>query len=242
MTWSDYVGVFLLGLTGTGHCVGMCGAFALVVSGGATSSAAVFWRHGFYQLGKATSYAFIGLILLLATRWIAAQTSLVYFQNALGFLIGLAMIAMGATYAFEIRLPAKALAWWQGEAVCGTLGGVFAKPSAPKSLLIGWLNGLLPCGLSLMALLALVNTGSTVGVLTGAYVFGLATMPGLLAVALLGQKFGATPRRWLVRVGGVALILFGLLTLVRGVPAVHVWMHQHLMFGGAEASGPEFCH
>jgi sulfite exporter TauE/SafE len=110
-----------------------------------------------------------------------------------------------------------------------------------KSVLIGWINGFLPCGLSMMALLALANTGSTVGVVTGAYVFGFATMPGLLALGLFGQRLGANPRRWLVRVGGVALIFFGVLTLMRGQPAVHAWMHEHLMWGGGGHAGHDCC-
>jgi sulfite exporter TauE/SafE len=66
-------------------------------------------------------------------------------------------------------------------------------------------------------------------------------MPGLLAVGLLGQRIGLAQRRWLVRLGGLALVLFGLLTLVRGVPVVHAWMHEHLMFGSSDGAH-EMCH
>ncbi|MFT3870118.1 MAG: sulfite exporter TauE/SafE family protein [Nibricoccus sp.] len=241
MTWTDLIGVFLLGLTGTGHCLGMCGAFALAVSAGSKRPVGIVARQAVYHFGKATSYAFIGVVLLLASRWVAAQGALAHFQNLLGWVVGLVMIAMGLAYVFELRLPSKALAWWQGSQVCGALGGLWSKPSLLKSMLIGWVNGLLPCGLSLMALLALVNTGSTIGVVTGAYVFGLATLPGLLALGLLGQQIDVSRRRWLVRLGGVALVLFGTLTVLRGVPVVHTWMHEHLMLGGGERCGTEYC-
>jgi len=241
MIWSDYVGIFLLGLTGTGHCLGMCGAFALAVSAGSARHTDVVWRQVCYQLGKATSYLFIGVVLLLASRMVDAQWPLLRFQNVLGWIVGAVMTAMGAAYAFEIRLPVRVQTWWKGSAVCGLLTGLQGSPSLAKSVLIGWINGFLPCGLSMMALLALANTGSVVGVVTGAYVFGFATMPGLLVLSLLGQRIGVGHRRWLVRVGGVALMIFGLLTLVRGVPAVHAWMHAHLMFGGG-AAAHEMCH
>lgn len=241
MTWSDYVGIFLLGLTGTGHCLGMCGPFALAVSAGSARPAVVVWRQAGYQLGKATSYVFIGVVLLLASRVVDAQWPLLRFQTVLGWLVGAVMFAMGVAYAFEIRLPSRVQTWWKGSAVCGLLTGLQGSPSLAKSVLLGWVNGFLPCGLSMMALLALANTGSTVGVVVGAYVFGFATMPGLLALALLGQRIGLSQRRWLVRIGGVALMIFGLLTLVRGVPAVHVWLHEHLMFGGGSAAH-EMCH
>ena len=241
MNWSDYVGIFLLGLSGTGHCLGMCGAFSLAVSAGAQRPAIVVWRQLSYQLGKATSYAFIGSVLLLVSGTIDARWPLLRFQSVLGWVVGAVMVVMGVAYAAELRLPTGAMRWWQGSAVCGAMAGLWRSPSLLKSMLIGWVNGFLPCGLSLMALLALANRGSAVGVVVGAYVFGFATLPGLLAVGLLGQRIGVTHRRWLVRLGGVALVAFGVLTLVRGVPAVHAWLHGHLMFGGGEASH-EMCH
>jgi len=236
MNWSDYAGIFLLGLSGTGHCLGMCGAFSLAVSAGAKRPTVVLARQVSYQLGKATSYAFIGLVLLLASGAIEAQWPLLRLQTALGWLVGLVMIAMGLSYAMEWRMPVRATRWWQGSAVCGAMAGLWSSPSLFKSLLIGWVNGFLPCGLSLMALLALASRGSSTGVVVGAYVFGFATLPGLLVLALLGQRVALNQRRWWVRLGGVALVLFGALTLVRGVPAVHEWMHAHLMFGGSAAA------
>jgi len=241
MNWSDYAGIFLLGLSGTGHCLGMCGAFSLAVSAGAQRPAVVMWRQLSYQLGKATSYAFIGTLLLLVSSSVDARWPLLNFQNALGWVVGAVMIVMGLAYVAELRLPVGAARWWQGSAVCSAMAGLWRSPSLLKSLLIGWVNGFLPCGLSLMALLALANRGSAIGVVVGAYVFGFATLPGLLAVGLLGQRISVTQRRWLVRLGGVALVVFGLLTLVRGVPTVHAWMHEHLMFGGGSGA-VEMCH
>jgi len=232
MNWSDFFGIFMLGLSGTGHCLGMCGGFSLAVSAGAQRPAVVIWRQVSYQLGKATSYAFIGTLLLLVSGAVDARWPLLHFQDVLGWVVGAVMIAMGFAYLAEWRLPTGAARWWQGSAVCGAMTGLWRSPSLLKSLLIGWVNGFLPCGLSLTALLALADRASTVGVVVGAYVFGLATLPGLLAVGLLGQRIGGVRRRWLVRLGGVALLAFGLLTVVRGVPAVHAWMHAHLMFGG----------
>lgn len=245
MNWSDYVGIFLLGLSGTGHCLGMCGVFSLAVSAGAQRPAIVVARQVSYQLGKATSYAFVGLILLLVQGAVVARWPLANFQNGLGWFVGAVMIVMGLAYVGEWRLPVAVARGWSGSAVCGAMTGLWRSPSLARSMLIGWVNGFLPCGLSLMALLALANRGSTVGVVVGAYVFGFATLPGLLAVGLLGQRIGVTQRRWLVRLGGVALIIFGVLTLVRGVSAVHAWMHEYLMWGGSAGPGDpahELCH
>lgn len=180
MVFSDYVGVLVLGLLGTGHCVGMCGAFALAASAGVGGPGRVVMRQVSYQIGKATSYMFLGVLLLLAGQWVEARTSLEHFQNVLGLIAGTVMIVAGLAYALELRLPPVVARWWLGSATCAALGGLWRSPSLFKSLLIGWVNGFLPCGLSLMALLYLVSFNSVQGVVLGSYVFGLATLPSTL--------------------------------------------------------------
>jgi sulfite exporter TauE/SafE len=132
-------------------------------------------------------------------------------------------------YASEWRAPPRLAAWLEGSRVCGALAAVWRSPSLFKCVLIGWVNGFLPCGLSLTALLYLASFGSVTALAVGVYFFGLATMPGLLAVSLLGREWSVSRRRGLVRASGVALVLFGLTTIVRGAPAVHHWFHHHLV-------------
>jgi sulfite exporter TauE/SafE len=239
MLSSEYAAVFLLGLTGTGHCLGMCGAFALAVGAGSPNRGQLVLRHLAYQMGKATSYLFVGAVLFFAIQ--SARDALPYLQNTLGVITGLVMIAMGVAYAFELRLPSKVLAWWKGSALCGLATGLRTGSSLFRSVLIGWLNGFLPCGLSMMALLVLVNAGSILNVVIGSYVFGLATLPGLLLLGMAGRQLSVGSRRWMLRVGGVTLILLGVLTLVRGVPGVHDWMHQHLMPASTAAGEHDCC-
>lgn len=229
MSWGDYAGVFLLGLLGTGHCVGMCGGFALAVGAGAAGPARVMARQVAYQFGKATSYLLIGVVLLLAGSMIAGAAHLAGAQNAAGAAAGILLIALGAAYASEWRAPRWLAGWVEGSRMCGLLTAVWHSPSLYRSVLIGWVNGFLPCGLSLAVLFHLASFGSVTAVATGVYVFGLATLPGLLAVSLLGRGWSVSRRRWLVRASGVVLILFGALTMVRGAPAVHRWFQHHLM-------------
>jgi sulfite exporter TauE/SafE len=229
MSWSDYAGVFVLGLLGTGHCVGMCGGFALAVGADAPGRARLVARQLAYQFGKATSYLLIGMVLLLAGSMAGGAAGLAGAQNAASVGAGALMVALGLAYASEWRAPPWLAGWLQGSRICGALAAVWRSPSLVKSVLIGWVNGFLPCGLSLTALLYLTSFGSVTAVVAGVYVFGLATMPGLLAVSWLGRGWSASRRRWLVRASGVLLMLFGLLTVVRGMPAVHHWFHQHLM-------------
>ncbi len=242
MTLADYFGVFLLGLLGSGHCIGMCGPFALAVSAGSANATTMIARQVAYQIGKATSYLFIGLVLLTVTDLVDARDPLWRIQDVLAAFTGTVMIAAGLAYALEWRLPPTLASWWQGSALCGAMSVLWRSPSLWKSLLIGWLNGFLPCGLSLTAILYLVNYGKIEAVVAGSYVFGLGTLPGLLLLAFAGRKISLNSRRWLLRATGVALIVFGVLTVLRGNPAVETWFHQHLMFGEGEGGAHVHAH
>lgn len=226
----------LMGLFGTAHCLGMCGGFAVAVAAGAPRPSAVVWRQVAYQLGKATSYVFIGVLLVVAGGYVAAVGQLEGWQNVLGVAVGALMVLMGLGAAVEIRLGPRLERWWRGSALCGAMGALRQSPSLARAVLIGWVNGFLPCGLSLAALALLAGTGSVATTAVGAYVFGLGTLPGLLALALLGRQIPPQKRRRWARIGGGLLMVFGLLTMVRGLPVVHHWFHRiTIPVPGAEA-------
>ncbi|MFH1500043.1 MAG: sulfite exporter TauE/SafE family protein [Verrucomicrobiota bacterium] len=236
MTVADMLGVVVIGLLGSGHCLGMCAPFSLAVSAGASGAGRVVARQIAYQLGKATAYMFIGLLLLLASEaGVALTGSVGRMQTVLAWIAGGAMIAAGAAYALEWR---GLSGWFAGERggiggrLCGLAGELWRSPSLARALLVGWMNGFLPCGLALTALLYLASFGSVAGVAAGAYVFGFSTMPALLAAALLGHRVSVRARRWFVRAGGVLLVAFGVLTLVRGDASVHHWFHEHTVVPG----------
>ena len=231
MTWGDYAAVAVMGLLGSAHCVGMCAPFALAVSAGARAqggAALLFARHIAYQLGKATAYVFLGVLLFLAAGWVDIETPLGRAQNLLAWVSGGVMILIGAGYATGWRWSGGSAAGWAGRA-CGSLQVLWSRPTLWRCVLSGWINGFLPCGLSFAALLLLVSRGEIGGVVAGAYVFGLATLPGLFLVGLLGDKISPRVRGRGLRFAGLLLIAFGVLTIVRGRAPVHHWFHEHLL-------------
>lgn len=236
MTWSDYGAVALMGLLGGAHCAGMCAPFALAVSIGARGKAGLlFARHLAYQIGKATAYVFLGVLLMFALGWADVATPLANLQNWLAWSAGGVMVAIGLGYAFAWRWSAVLAGegGWTGRA-CGALRALWSTPSLWRCVLTGWVNGFLPCGLSFAALLFLVSRDSLEGVVAGAYVFGLGTMPALLALGWLGERVSARMRGVGLRVAGVALVLFGVLTIFRGADTVHHWFHEHTVPGGMD--------
>jgi sulfite exporter TauE/SafE len=242
MNWSDYGAVALMGLLGGAHCAGMCAPFALAVTAGARGGAGLLLaRHAAYQLGKATAYVFLGVLLLLAAGWVDIVAPLAHLQNWLAGVAGGVLIGIGLGYLFAWRWAAVLAN--EGGLVgraCGALSVLWATPSLWRCVLTGWVNGFLPCGLSLAALFYLVSRDSLEGVVAGAYVFGFATMPALLVTGWLGQRLTARMRGRGLRVAGALLVAFGVLTFFRGTEAVHGWFHRHTL--PAEAAGAHAGH
>ncbi len=252
MTLSDYGAVFLMGLLGGAHCAGMCAPFALAVAAGTQGKAArLLGRHASYQAGKATAYASVGLVLFFAADALRAAISFGRLQEVLGWLAGGAMVVIGLGYASGWR--------WSGGAgasaasglsviaaqACGGLRALWTAPNAWRAGLTGWVNGFLPCGLSLAALIFLVSRNSLGGLVAGAFVFGLATTPALLVTAWLGNRLSVRSRVAGQRAMGVLLIGFGVLTVLRGSDAVHHWFHEHTvpatLDGRMDRANPEQC-
>ncbi len=229
MNLGDYGAVLLMGLLGGAHCAGMCAPFALAVSAGTPGRALHFFaRHLAYQLGKGAAYVLLGILLHVAAGWADVATPLGRARDGLAWLAGGAMIVVGLGYAFAWGGPAAArwlAAGGLAGRACGALRVLWHSPTLWRAALVGWLNGFLPCGLSFAALLYLVSRDSLEGLLAGAFVFSLGTLPALALVGWLGGRLSARVRgRWL-RAAGVALALFGLLTVFRGEAAVHHFFH-----------------
>jgi sulfite exporter TauE/SafE len=226
MSETDFIAMLLMGLLGSGHCVGMCGPFAIAAAAGPGGMSGAILRSIAYQLGKAVTYLFLAVLFHIAGGWVAAEGTLPWMQNALAAATGLAMIALGAAYALELRGGAAAQSWLSPKAGCGVFGALIQSQGWWRSLFIGWLNGFLPCGLSLMALVYAAGLGGVLATAAGAAVFGLATLPALTLTALFGTRlFSGNSRRWLLRLAGGMLVAMGVITIIRGVPVVHEWFH-----------------
>lgn len=211
----DPVAALLIGFLGAGHCIAMCGGVAAAFSM-AIPPTQRRWQWLYllsYNAGRIISYALAGALVG-------------------GVFAGLADISLGKQGLLWLRLLAGIMMvllglylarWWSGLLALERLGnGLWRhiKPLAGRfvpfrhplaALPFGMIWGWLPCGLVYSALTwSAVSGGAASGALVMA-LFGLGTLPTLLA---LGGLAGSL-RHWLNHPGfrrfsGILLIFYGL--------------------------------
>lgn len=200
---------FLLGLVGSLHCAGMCGPLALALPGG--TSPAAFWLGRLaYNFGRLLTYGLLGALLGI----IGHSLALAGIQRWVSLSAGLALLttlAVSSRFSLSARV-ARPVGWLKTG-----LSALLRRPHWTATLLLGILNGLLPCGLVYAAAAAAIASGGFFSALKYMLCFGLGTIPMMLAIGGLGKKFQFTLRFKLSPLIPVCWFLLGALLIVRGL-------------------------
>jgi uncharacterized protein len=223
--------ISLAGAAGSFHCLGMCSGFALSLAPSRAARWRTVGRHLIYNSGRVVTYCFLG-VAAGAVGGFVAGSPLGTAQRVLALASGVLMIVMGLQF-FGWRLPLRLPG---GDGIASLSRGVLGllkAPGAAAPLAFGVFNGLLPCPLVYAFIAQAVAAGSVGRGLATMVAFGLGTFPAMLAVGLLGCTLKPTWRLRGVRVAGVVILVFGLLTVARGVfPALPMPMMGHAMEQG----------
>jgi sulfite exporter TauE/SafE len=212
--------IFLGGLLGSAHCVGMCGGFAVSIGLGSRGLAANLGRQLVYTAGRIFTYSFFGVVAGYAGFWIAGRANLwINAQATLCLIAGVLLVAHGllalgiVPRRFWPRVPG-------GGSVClaGTFVGPFlASPRVSNVLLAGVLTGFLPCGL-VYAYLALASSSANIGEgLLTMCLFGAGTAPLMILAGAGGSLLSHAARRNLMRISAICVALTGLISIVRAI-------------------------
>lgn len=197
--------LFLIGLLGGVHCLGMCGGIVGALSLGGARWSLLLAYNGGRILSYAAAGALVGALggfgLTLADQW-PARLAFFVFANLM--LVGLGLYLMGMT---RVLAPLERLGGrlWKRLQPLGQrfLPARSAAQAFPLGLLWGWL----PCGLVYSALATALGAGSALNGGLAMLAFGLGTLPNLLLAGLfLGRMQGLT-RRPAVRLGAGLLVL-----------------------------------
>ena len=207
MNWGILGALFITGLAGRLHCVGMCGPILL----GLTPQRSQKSSWG-YHLGRLWTYALLGLIVgsvgqRLESFW-QGQRLFAIVLGSLVILAGLLLLRRGNS-APERWLAAKLGATVRGLNLQGGFGSRVA---------VGAIMGLSPCGLVWMALVPAAALGDPLLSALGMIAFGLGTVPALTSVVLLNRLMANRLRKHGRTIAAVTLILAGMVLFFRAAP------------------------
>lgn len=211
---STFLALFLVGLLGGTHCVGMCGGIVGALSMGAPGR----WSmHLAYNAGRILSYGLAGAIAGAVGAASFALDSQVPMRLALYLVANLMLIALGlyllgVTQALAFTERAGQLLWQRLQPLTRRfLPARTVAQAFPLGMLWGWL----PCGLVYSALATALSSGSAVRGGLAMLAFGLGTLPNLLLAGIVLARLNEFVRRPAVRIASGLLVLgFGLYGLL----------------------------
>ncbi len=201
---------FMLGLAGSAHCAGMCGPLALALPTGGRRGWTLLPNRAAYNAGRVTTYCLLGAVFGLVGRSLALAGVQRWVSLGLGvaILAGL-FVARARALTMSIALP---VTWLKS-----ALGRLIQRQTLASQFAFGVLNGLLPCGLVYIACVGAAATGGFFSAVQYMLVFGLGTVPMMLALSLAGQMMPVGWRLRLQRLIPVCLAVVAVLLILRGL-------------------------
>jgi uncharacterized protein len=203
---------FFLGLAGSFHCVGMCGPIALSLPLRGDSVFRKIWGSILWSAGRIVTYSLIGALFGV----IGEGFKLIGFQQVISIAIGILMI-------FTVILPSVFKNFSFGHTlpfighIRNGMKHLFQGKNLMALFLIGIFNGLLPCGLVYLAVAGAIGTADLWKGIAYMALFGLGTLPMLLAISMFGNIVSLTFRKKINKVVPAIVIIIGIIFILRGL-------------------------
>lgn len=213
MNLSALAGIFLVGLLGGVHCLGMCGGIASAMAVSAPGARPAWPLMLAFNAGRVGTYAVAGAVAGLAGSLSLFLNNVLPVQLAMYVLANLMLVALGL-YLFGISRYVRVLErpgahLWRK--LQPALRRVMPAHTLPRALALGALWGWLPCGLVYSMLATALLAGEAWRGAAVMLAFGLGTLPNLLFAGALMRLLAA----W--RAGRFARLTAGTLVLGMGL-------------------------
>ncbi|WP_390904862.1 sulfite exporter TauE/SafE family protein [Vibrio rarus] len=195
----DWIGAFLIGIAGAGHCMGMCGGIASAVALNGRHNA--FYVTLLYNLGRISSYLLVGALIGGTVANSATLFQSTDFLGALRVMAALMILILGL-YLGQ---------WWNGLLKIEKLGQSIWKQLSPiasrmlplrsvwYAYPVGVVWGWIPCGMVYSMLSWAAVSGSAVNGLLIMGCFGLGTLPAMLLIGTSAARFSKFISQLLIR-------------------------------------------
>lgn len=208
-----FLSALIFGLLGSFHCIGMCGPIAFMLPVDRSNSIKQFFQIFSYHLGRLFTYSLIGLLF----GFLGKGFYFFGFQQQLSIVVGILMIlTIILPKAFKKYNFSKSINKLVMK-VKSALGKELKKKGNDTFFTIGFLNGLLPCGLVYMAIFGALATANTFSGSLYMFVFGLGTIPLMTVVVYMGNFANGLVRKRIQQTIPYVVIFIGILFVLRGL-------------------------
>jgi sulfite exporter TauE/SafE len=218
--------VFLGGLLGSSHCVGMCGGFAVMIG-----VAHREWKRNLaaqvaYSSGRIMTYCVLGAAA--GQIGLRLEQTLGAWMNVpalLCVIAGLFLIVEGlAAAGLDLRKWRRTSA---GRAtgpctMIPLMASVLRAPGARYAFAAGLLTSLIPCGLVYAFLSLAATSGNFASGMLIMGVFGLGTVPLMLLTGATASMLTLVQRRRMMYVAAWCVVLTGVITVARGAGVLNL--------------------
>jgi sulfite exporter TauE/SafE len=206
-----WVTALVLGFAGSFHCLGMCSPLVTAVT---NLRRPYFINRLVYNAGRILCYGLLGAFV----STFGLLLSFSEFQNTLTILLGSALVLIGVAGTHYVHVPVLPHLIHR---ISVRIRGLFSRFLTEKSIfsmaMLGLLNGLLPCGLTYLALTYCLTVVSPWSGFSFMLVFGAGTLPVMLGFTSLLQSLITRFHFSLRKFSTVAMITLGVLLITRSV-------------------------
>jgi sulfite exporter TauE/SafE len=201
---------FFIGLFGSLHCVGMCGPLAFAIPVSKNNWWLIVGDKVLYNFGRVISYTLLGFLIGFIGRqfWISG------LQQGISLVSGILIIMAGLSRVFKLKLYKSNILSKAVSPVNKLLS--YALKHRAGHLIIGILNGFLPCGFVYLALIGAVNTASPQSAAQYMFWFGVGTFPLMLIATISSSFAGALIRRRINSAMPYLMVCLGFWFILRG--------------------------
>lgn len=205
----------IMGLAGSFHCVGMCSPLVMA----ATTHNPFLISKIIYNSGRVLVYGLLGAgAAAVGSSWVEAP-----HQNYLSLAMGIVFLFLGFGVFRKVNIP------FLSKGVAALLlhlrkwfGYWLSAHTHVSTWVLGMLNGLLPCGLTYMAVASCFILPSSAAGFWFMILFGLGTWPVMVGVSWIANGF--IRKISYQRVTTALFLVTGILLIGRVF-----WTHHHTM-------------
>ena len=230
---------FLVGLFGTGHCLGMCGPLVSIYadkmdeqertdsSAGGLLTVRQVRQHALFNAGRVAVYTLLGAAFgtVGLVMFASANETVPYgdeIRAVVGVVVGAGIVVAGLSYlagragtTLVSSIPVLDGLFRRVHSVLGARLDTWV--GGPRIFGLGFLHGFLPCPLLYPAFLYAFGQADPIAGAVSLFVLGVGTFPAMFLYGTVFQSVSARRRRIVHRLLGGVFLLLGVHTLFAGL-------------------------